>query len=445
MVRDYILEATKCLENDNISIAPQELRSESGAFDTILNLIAYKLEEFRLEHRVSEPIFKDFLKEILLEIQDNEDPISQFYTELENVFENLDQTTYNVAFPLNISHSKSEVFKLPITIREIEINQISEQKWRKKTNKAKEDREFEKFIEELPGRYPYLAQDNPISSSNNTFYETTYTASDPHYAVNQISSSVELLLGTVNFSMRYWRVKPIRMKSTTWKYGFSQLQSPLCYLVQENDTYIDYYPNQDRTPRTKVSLLGSKQERLDLIYPLIPDFQPPLSDLEEYLVSSFAAFQRAISDPIQDRAFLSLWQALESITLLGERSTDGSEKIIRRASAVGSPNYSDIVLGDQIEQLADKRNKLVHTGKSVSITEGDINMLKILFDITMRFILEERNRYSVSDFQFLFEYGTENIDRLKFEKESYEREIEEAQRKVSLLEDIQNWKSDGNK
>lgn len=62
MVRDYILEATKYLESDNISIAPQEFRSESGAFDTILNLIAYKLEELRLEHRVSEPIFKDFFK-----------------------------------------------------------------------------------------------------------------------------------------------------------------------------------------------------------------------------------------------------------------------------------------------------------------------------------------------------------------------------------------------
>jgi hypothetical protein len=298
---------------------------------------------------------------------------------------------------------------------------------------AQENDRFDSFLDEFPRQ---LNRSEAIPSQDNTFFETKYSAYDHRYVANHMESVLELLIGKINYSSHYRRATPIRGTSSQWPQGWSKLKTPLCYIIHIESSYKAYHLDSDFSPRPYMRLVGTKQKRFKQLYPAVPNFSGGVSKVDDRIQQSLRAYQQGISETDQRRAFLSFWQSLESITFSGD--DDSTQEILDRAYSHVLMNHSHL-MDKRVESLAAKRNNVVHTGRTIEISKIDVELLKLLADANMSFVIGNRSNYDRSDFEFIYSKHPARGCGVNQMKESRKRQIESTTRELELLNEMESW------
>jgi hypothetical protein len=117
-----------------------------------------------------------------------------------------------------------------------------------------------------------------------------------------------------------------------------------------------------------------------------PDEKSTLS----VLANSLRLYSQALDAKYRYNCFLSLWQALEAISV--SEFVGGSTEKIKKRIIWHTEKYKLVGTGlkETLEVLSDKRNNLVHRGID-NIDQDDINILKIVCETALKWIIEEHN------------------------------------------------------
>ena len=108
------------------------------------------------------------------------------------------------------------------------------------------------------------------------------------------------------------------------------------------------------------------------------------------LADSLRLYSQALDAKYRYNCFLSLWQALEAISV--SEFVGGSTEKIKKRIIWHTEKYKLVGTGlkETFEVLSEKRNNLVHRGID-NIDQDDINILKIVCETALKWIIEEHN------------------------------------------------------
>lgn len=431
MLQEYI---PKAIEAQEESPRGNRLRSNrDDQFDILVDLIADESRIDPAELRITEENYKNRIKGIIRTIADADDPISEFHVELSEVEDEVKDRhrEFTILFPWNFRSTNVSEFETPVEIRDLTFKRISRTYWDNYREEAEERDTFDVFLEELPRQQN---RSSPFSLQKHWMVE--YEAASREFAIDKVADTLELLSGKITLSA-YTGFISDAYRNTNWKYGQTVLLPPLCYIVLEDDEYSRYYTSYNFTPRRKFSLLGRRKRRFNEYYPMLPDFKGDLNDIEERLVTALKAYYSAISEPASHQSFLDYWRCLEAATLTQDEDYSAEDPLKRGRAAV---RPDDIEISDgRIERLVEKRNPLVHEGARVNISEGDLIHLKSLCEHSMWFLVTDRDKYSLNEFDFFFEYGAKQEESIIQAKHQREKQIHEKEQELDQIEQIMEW------
>ena len=423
----YIQEAIEEVENrDHKSTT---LFENHDSFDVLVDLIANEIEGTHRELRVSENTYKSKIEEIIENIADSDEPIADFYSQLDEVEDEIKDNfqEYRVLFPLNFDHTSAPDFDSRVKIRDIVFHRITKDEWERFQELASNDGYLDEFLEALPTEEP---QTDPLAKQY--YWEVTYEAGEVSYAVNRIESALKILLGKIAFASQAFLNKQ-SIRSSFWRYGTILLNVPLCFLVIQDGEFSTFYTSTDYTPRRRYSLSRNSQDRFEKLYPELPDFEGELNELEEHLASALKSYFQAISEPDDNARLRHYWQCLEAVTLTQDENY-GATDPLKRARATARPELDFEINEDRIELLTNKRNSIIHQGGERSVSEGDNQYLKTLSDYSINFLANDMDNYSIDEFEQFYYFGSKSENSILQSKANREKEIQEKEEEIDSLE-----------
>lgn len=421
MLHEHIHDAFDALEDRD---GQSRLTPQDDQFEVLVSIIADETSLSPDELRISEQKFKDEVKVILEDISDSDDPISNFHSRLHKLKADVEDRyqEYTILFPWNFREKDAEGFTHPVEILGVEFRLTAKQVWDDYVERASEESTFDKFLEEVPTKHHH---ESPFS--HHRYWEAEVEAADPQYAVNRVETALKTLMGKITYSA-YFASTPNTFRSTTWKYGITELQTPVCYIALEDSEYLHYYVSYDYRPRQTFKFRAGLGCNFEELYNDLPDFHGELTTIEEHLGTALRAFQSGMSKARPTQSFLEFWRALEAATLSQEEDYSAAAPLERSTAAL-LPEDRDLA-EERIKLLADKRNDLIHGGKEVEVTEGDRVYLKNLCEASIRFVANERENHSFEELQFLFEYGAKSDDKILQAQTERERQITEKRGEI---------------
>ncbi len=427
MLHKYILDAIDELENR--SKKPSLINKQDEQFDVIIDLIAYETNIDLDKLRITEETYKQRLESIIGDIADSENPVDDFHSKLDKLEDEIGNThhEYTILFPWKLSNFLGIDFERPIQIRGLTIERLPKSTWEEYVEEAKAKDTFNQFLEELPTQ---KERNSPFAYHK--YWRITYEAGSQDYVMNKLTNAFQILMGKIIFSAHFGRISR-KNRYTNWKYGITDLQHPLCYLILREGDYHRYYTSYDFTPRRRYSLQGRKKRNFNEIYPRTPDFTGDIDKVEQHLMTAFSAYHSGMSEPKPDQAFLNFWRCIEAATLTQDEDYSASDAP-KRARAAMRPQRIGISDG-RINRLVDKRNHLVHRGGHANITDGDITHLKSLSEASIWFLMTDKQNYSFEEFKFFFEYGAKSEGSIRQAKEQRESQITENKDEIQIKEE----------
>lgn len=431
-LEDYLTEALAALEERD---DPSPFQMYDDLYDVLVDLIAHKSRLDPESLRITEEEYKNNIEQILDTVSDTSDPTEIFHKEVDNLEKEIHSqyTEYELIFPINLRVRRLDGLDMPLNERDLTFQKIPKREWDRVEEIAKNESTFDQALNDFP-TLSGPGQTSPFS--NCQFWKVKYESASMKFAVNHAANVLGLLLGKIAFAS-YYDLRPHTTRQTTWKYGVTPLQYPICYLVLQNGEYKHYFTSYDYSPRWRDGLSKMHQRRFEDIYPKLPSFSGKLTETEQHLITAFQSYFQGMSEPEQIKSFLEFWRALEAATLTQDEQYK-AEDPLKRGRAAMRPEQIHIS-DDRINRLVNKRNGLVHKGGDVNITDGDITHLKNLCESSLWFLVSERDDFSFREFRFFFEYGAKPIESILQAKVDREEELEKAKAEIARLEQIIDW------
>ena len=388
-IHKFIRNAVKAIrdQNQRNQISGKVGMDRGGILtDSVIDSLDYELDTLLVSEREIELNVVGILNDIANNNNNNDTPVDSFFQRWDNFCQSVqtrDTESHEIAFPLNIKYTGISDMPESFEAEGISFVQIPHVSWKNKYESVaveesqeltqwKGMKQFEFFMKRLP-------EENPFSLRH-TYWKAEIETSDPRYAIDRVATSLRTLLGLMNFAIHYGRRETEDRSwsiNNMWQSGWSDLRIPPTYIHFVDEEYYTFYTTSDLSPRDPVKMTKSKREPFEELIADLPAFSSE-DKADPALVQSYGLFQSGITDPSHKQSFLSYWRALE-ILVTGIKENCESKTTIDRSLAF---TYSDIpsLMSDRSEQLANKRNQLVHEGKGYRISKKDTNFLKQLLD-----------------------------------------------------------------
>lgn len=344
-----------------------------------------------------------------------------FWSNIDKIKKNLgtrSDSKFNIVFPLNLRYKDvpkpSEYQVLGQT-----IHSITPAEWGLVCWEADRVEQEKADSSDVIGRKNDLRQrfknsPNDLNRPDQTYWMMEYETVEGEYALGRCTDVLEYLLGRINFALSSGQMEGMQMNSDVWSTRWMTIRQPFVYFVFENNKYSYYSYSTDPTPRRSLALSAHKASRYNAHLGDIPELGEDLNDLKRRVVSGVCSFQDAVTSTDRENAFLSYWQALETLTFT--KPGDSTSTIVERASVpLGTTNFL------RQSEVAEKRNKLVHTADTVEITKEDTNTLKIMLEKVIRAHVDSLDNWDERQFIFYYKNGNKSMNALD-QKEKYNLE-----------------------
>jgi hypothetical protein len=205
-------------------------------------------------------------------------------------------------------------------------------------------------------------------------------------AWNKISPTFELLRGIFQFV-----INRNKLIYNSGNIPLTNYQHPQWMLIKNPNDKIE-----GRNFFVDTCNIQKKVELDEIQYTLFNDLlrlfknEPDEKSTLSVLANSLRLYSQALDAKYLYNCFLSLWQALEAISV--SEFIGGKTEKIKRRIIWYTEKYKLVGTGlrETLEVLSEKRNNLVHSGIN-NIDQDDVNILKIVCEIALKWIIEEHN------------------------------------------------------
>lgn len=415
--RDIVEEAVDCFidDRDNDGFDSEYVFSYHGnlvvqeAISEIVERINLRKDEFRVTESTLRRAVKDALWEAKIDSGNTNDV---FWSQTDGIKRDLgtmDFSTFNIVFPLNLMYydvnKPSKYEALGEEIRSFtsedweaicwKADQV-EQKQADNSDVENDRNTLERTFETSP---------NDLDRPDQTYWMMEYEAVDGEYALNRCTDALEYLLGKINFALATGQLEGMQFNSEVWNTRWMDLRLPFVYFIFEDHDYSYFSYSTDPTPREPLTLSAHKADRYETHFGALPKLTGDPSDMERRLVSGISSFQDAVTSTGIEDAFLKYWQALETLTFT--EPGDSTRTVVERSSVpLGTTNFL------RQSEVAEKRNKLVHTADPVEVTSEDTNTLKIMLERVVRVHVDNLENWGREEFVFYYENGNKSQNAL---------------------------------
>lgn len=341
--------------------------------------------------------------------------------EIHRVLGTRDRTTYSIVFPLNLVFKgveRSDEFQvLGETVEAItdedwttccEWAYDEEEERAAQSNAVNKQNRLERQFEGSP---------NQLDRGGQSYWMVEVEALDRRFALGTCISTLQFLLGRINYALTRNRLEGEQFNSSVWNTRWMDLRLPFVYLVFADNEYSSFFHSRDPTPRRSVVLHGHKATRYKSNLEEIPRLRADLNEMESRLVKAVSSFQDGVTNTDREDMFLHFWRGAEWLTLTSE--TDTTSTVVQRARTVARTSN---VASQSVVRY--KRNKLVHEGESVEITTDDTNTVKDMLEELIALYVERAGDWSHDQFLFFFENADKSDDALDHLQQVRETDIE---------------------
>jgi hypothetical protein len=373
-------------------------------------------------------------------IDPSDDTIVDIFEEsLEEMTGNLDETEYDIYFPLNIRETKQASFLVDGTeIRRVDnsiVDQIFE------SNDLDDISILDTPLEDFLSEFDL----HPTSYNNDWYWSCSIEAPSSKEAISTAENIINIAIGKLNYTIYY---ESDLLSETTLDQLLSStlldeeviVERPPFMLVCEDDNLVastsrlDDFGNPvdlDERFRTTYSDLGFRK------------FPPSYARVSERtLASGLQGFFSAVSATNPRESFFAYWRGLEDISFT-DPSEDESVDILKRTGEFCSIEDLEVLYN----RLKQTRNSLVHSGGSPSIPARDTIILREIFIDAFPDIweIEDSTMENDTEMRYILQYiisnsGIEHTrETLDEEIEKSRSQIEEYERKKTALGAIEDW------
>lgn len=412
---DYFID-----DRDNDGLDSEYVFSYRGnlvvqeAVSEIIERINLQNDVFRVTESTLRRAVKDALWDAKLDSGDTNDVFWSQTDDIKRDLGTMDFSAFNIVFPLNLLYydvskpSKYEVLGE-------EIYSISSDDWEaicweadRLEQKQADNSDVENDRNTL--KRTFDTSPNDLDRPDQTYWMMEYEAVDGEYALNRCTDALEYLLGRINFSLATGQLEGMQFNSEVWNTRWMDLRLPFVYFIFKNNDYSYFSYSTDPTPREPLTLSACKADRYKAHFGDLPKLSGDPSNMEQRLVSGMYSFQNAATSTGKEDAFLKYWQALETLTFT--EPADSTRTVVERASVpLGTTNFL------RQSEVAEKRNKLVHTADPVEITSEDTNTLKTMLEKVIRAHVDKLSNWGKEEFVFYYENGNKSLSALDQKEE----------------------------
>lgn len=158
-----------------------------------------------------------------------------------------------------------------------------------------------------------------------------------------------------------------------------------------------YFNSQDWEPRFSYSEPKKGKMFLDRVADLAEIFSEPHEDasIKALCADLMRLYAQAMEQDQAHGCFLALWQMAEAITLFEDGERGNGDRVVSRLSWV-ERLLMDVPTGAlniALRGLLAKRNEAVHRGLHGHINEDDVNLLKLVCETALQWLLGSRDRF----------------------------------------------------
>lgn len=147
----------------------------------------------------------------------------------------------------------------------------------------------------------------------------------------------------------------------------------------------------------------------------IENLQVNKSRINDILIASIKLYASALDTTDYSNAFLSLWQSLETITMLSSERYSMSEVVDRVLCLINSKN---LVYKHFLDLSASRRNDLVHKGIFNEQGQSEVQLLKIICKYCILSFIEKIDKYKTYEkIEIFYKITGLNTTKREFFKE----------------------------
>ena len=383
----------------------------------------------------------EFLIHQYLNVANQDDDVTgAFQRELRTTLGSTPTRQFRIVFPLNIREGRSETAPRTISANSTTIRKLDEDRWNEINEEAKNslqadnnDQSYDQFLQE--------ASERIVSNRHNIFYEFETEARDSNIAISLLSQDLDIILGKLNFTV---------IDSSLDQTALEELRSlerslpeaivhPRVYLVMEEGEYQDYHAGSHRESYSGIRLPRGFEADFDSLrqFPVEAASQEVDSDISD----AFRALQSGLTATTNENAFLYYWRGIEEITL----HTRGAKSLeaLERTLPLVRDDFNLEILESITEDLAEKRNEIVHSGIESPVYVRDVNLLRQLLFLSTEEMLSLRNDpYTRREIVGILKRGLKDEGQLKKAEDDVKKERSEKNSVLEEIKGVRRWKKE---
>jgi hypothetical protein len=394
------------------------------------------------DEQLEEEHLELLIHQSLSEANQDDDVTAAFHRELQTTLGSKPTRQFRIVFPLNIREGRNEAAPHTISANSTTIRKLDGGQWDDINEEAKESAEtenggqsYEEFLQDTSDRI--------ISNRHNVFYEFETEARNCNIAISLLSQDLDIILGKLNFtaidsSLDQTALEDLRSLERSLP---EAIVRPRVYLVKEEGQYQDYYAESHREPYSGLRLPRGFEADFNPLrqFPVEAASQEVDSDIAD----AFRALQSGLTATTNENAFLYYWRGIEEITLHARGAK--SQEALERTLPLVREEFDLEILESITEDLAEKRNDIVHSGIESPVYVRDVNLLRQLLFLSTEEMLSLRNdKYSRSEIMGVLKRGLKDEGQLKRAEEDVKKERSEKNSTLEEIEGARRWKKERN-
>ncbi|WP_147435194.1 hypothetical protein [Haloarcula sp. Atlit-120R] len=368
---------------------------------------------------------------------------SDVFTAFEREFGKLsnagEESLYKIYFPLNMRSGRNESPPATIEANETTIRKIESDDW----ESVIEDAQTAVTQQAATKDVPDLLQngtETQLSQREHTFYLFEIESRESTVAYSSLQADLDIILGKLNFTAFDWVLEETSMDGLRSADRTRQnvINRPKIFLICQDGEYDSF-----RTPNRELERTGFRLPRgfktdFERIrrFPLAGDTGPCNKELSR----GFRALHAGLTAAHNESAFLYFWRGLEEITF-HDRS-DSSKNALERCLPLVHDYLPIAILQYVIEDLARKRNDIVHSGIESPVYERDVLLLRQMLYRSLDELLDLQKEYTRPEIRGVLNHGLDNGDSLQQSREDYQENIDQSKGSLEELNGAQRWRKD---
>lgn len=394
------------------------------------------------DEQLEEEHLELLIHQSLNEANQDDDVTGAFQRELRTTLDSTPTRQFRIVFPLNIREGRKETAPRTISANSTAIRKLDQDQWNELNEEAKNssntddnEQSYDEFLQDASGRI--------VSKRHNVFYEFETEARNSNIAISLLSQDLDIILGKLNFtatnsSLDQTALEELRSLNRSLP---EAIVRPRIYLVVEEGEYQDYQIGARHESYSGFRLPRGFEADFDSLrqFPV----EAASQEVDSNIADAFRALQSGLTATTNENAFLYYWRGIEEITLHARAAK--SQEALERTLPLVRDEFDLEILESITEDLAEKRNEIVHSGIESPVYVRDVNLLRQLLFLSIEETLSLRNdKYTRKEIMGVLKRGLKDEGQLEKAETDV---IKERSEKDGILEEIEGarrWKKERN-